>query len=274
MTETVPGWKAYLFVALQHVLPQHTLSGLMYLLARIRWRPLKDLLIGTFIRLYRIDMSQAAEPDPKAYPHFNAFFTRELRPEARPVDPDPQAVLSPVDGAISQVGRIAASRVIQAKGRDFSVEELLGGDAERARAFIGGSFATIYLAPNDYHRIHMPLDGDLLWTQHIPGRLFSVNATTAGLVPRLFARNERVACGFTTPAGSMTMVLIGAIFVGESRRSGPARSPRSRRALNSSARAWKINPCTLRGGPRWGVSIWARPWFCSSSRDESTGTRR
>jgi phosphatidylserine decarboxylase len=214
MTETVPGWKAYLFVALQHVLPQHTLSGLMYLLARIRWRPLKDLLIGTVIRLYRIDMSQAAEPDPKAYPHFNAFFTRELRPEARPVDPDPQAVLSPVDGAVSQVGRIAASRVIQAKGRDFSVEELLGGDAERARAFIGGSFATIYLAPNDYHRIHMPLDGDLLWTQHIPGRLFSVNATTAGLVPRLFARNERVACGFATPAGSMTMVLIGAIFVG------------------------------------------------------------
>jgi phosphatidylserine decarboxylase len=214
MTAPEQGWGARLFVALQHIIPQHTLSGFMYRLARVRWRTLKNLVIETFLRLYRIDMTEAIEPDPKAYPHFNAFFTRALRPDARPLDPDPQAILSSVDGAVSQIGHIVEGRVIQAKGRDFTVEELLGGDAARARAFAGGNFATIYLAPSDYHLMHMPLGGDLHWMQHIPGRLFSVNAKTADLVPRLFARNERVACGFETPAGTMAMVLVGAIFVG------------------------------------------------------------
>ena len=214
MTEPVRGVGARLFVALQHVLPQHLLSGLMYRLARVRWRLLKDLLIATFLRFYRIDMTEAAEPNAKAYVHFNAFFTRALRPDARPLDPDLLAVVSPVDGTISQSGRITAGRVIQAKGRDFTVEELLGGDPERARAFNGGTFATIYLAPSDYHRIHMPLGGDLAWMHHIPGRLFSVNTVTADLVPRLFARNERVACRFETELGAMAMVLVGAIFVG------------------------------------------------------------
>jgi phosphatidylserine decarboxylase len=205
---------ARLFVALQQILPQHALSSVMYRLARIRWRPFKDLLIGIVLRLYRIDMTEAEEPDPRAYPTFNAFFTRALRPDARPIDPDPLAILSPVDGAISQVGRIGSGRVIQAKGRDYSVEELLGGDAERAEAFTDGAFATIYLAPSDYHRIHMPLGGNLVWMRHVPGRLFSVNATTADLVPRLFARNERVVCQFETDAGAMAMALVGAIFVG------------------------------------------------------------
>ncbi|MFB1486922.1 MULTISPECIES: archaetidylserine decarboxylase [unclassified Thiocapsa] len=214
MTETVLGLGARLFVALQHVLPQHLLSALMYRLARVRWRPLKDLLIATFLRLYRIDMTEAAQPHAKTYAHFNAFFTRALMPDARPIDPDPLAIVSPVDGTISQSGRITACRVIQAKGRDYSVEELLGGDPKRARVFDGGTFATIYLAPSDYHRIHMPLGGDLAWMHHIPGRLFSVNNVTADLVPRLFARNERVACRFETDVGAMAMVLVGAIFVG------------------------------------------------------------
>ena len=214
MTEPVRGVGARLFVALQHVLPQHLLSALMYRLARVRWRPLKDLLIATFLRLYRIDMSEAVEPNAKAYAHFNAFFTRALKPDVRPLDADPRAVVSPVDGTISQSGRITAGRLIQAKGRDYTVEELLGGDPERARVFDGGTFATIYLAPSDYHRIHMPLGGDLVWMRHIPGRLFSVNALTADLVPRLFARNERVACRFETEVGAMAMVLVGAIFVG------------------------------------------------------------
>jgi phosphatidylserine decarboxylase len=231
MTEPVPGLGARLFVALQHLLPQHALSGLMYRLARVRWRPLKDLLIAAFLRLYRIDMTEASEPNPKAYPHFNAFFTRALRPDARPHDPDPQTVVSPVDGMVSQSGRIRSGRLIQAKGRDFTVEELLGGDPEQARTFSGGTFATIYLAPSDYHRIHMPLGGDFTWMQHIPGRLFSVNATTADLVPRLFARNERVVCRFDTELGAMAMVLVGAIFVGgiETVWSGevtPARTPK------------------------------------------------
>ncbi len=214
MTRSTTGWGARLFVATQHILPQHALSGLMYRLARVRWRPLKDLLIRTLLRLYRIDMSEAAETDPHAYVHFNAFFTRALRPDARPQDPDPKAIVSPVDGAISQIGTIDAGRLIQAKGRDFTVEELLGGNVERARAYAGGSFATLYLAPGDYHRIHMPLGGSLTWMRHVPGHLFSVNTATAALVPRLFARNERVICGFDTLTGEMGMVLVGAIFVG------------------------------------------------------------
>ncbi|RKT43254.1 archaetidylserine decarboxylase [Thiocapsa rosea] len=214
MTEPLRGVGARLFVALQHIIPQHPLSALMYRLARVRWRPLKDLLIAIVLRLYRIDMAEAAESNARAYVHFNAFFTRALRPDVRPLDPDPLAVVSPVDGTISQSGRITAGRVIQAKGRDYSVEELLGGDSERARVFDGGTFVTIYLAPSDYHRIHMPLGGDLAWMHHIPGRLFSVNNVTADLVPRLFARNERVACRFETDVGAMAMVLVGAIFVG------------------------------------------------------------
>lgn len=186
----------------------------MYGLARARWQPLKNLLIRAFLGLYRIDMTEASEPDPRAYPHFNAFFTRALRPGTRPPDADPLAVLCPVDGSVSQIGRIDGDRLIQAKGRDYRLGELLGGGAERTSAFAGGAFATLYLAPGDYHRIHMPLAGDLAWMRHLPGRLFSVNATTVALVPRLFARNERVACGFDTPAGAMAMVLVGAIFVG------------------------------------------------------------
>lgn len=213
MRESGPSLGARLFVAVQHILPHHALSDLMYRLARVRWRPLKDLLIAILLRLYRIDMTEAADPNPKSYAHFNAFFTRALRADARPGEPDPRAVVSPVDGTVSQCGRITAGRLIQAKGRDFTVAELLG-DPEQARAFIGGTFATIYLAPSDYHRIHMPLGGDLAWMQHIPGRLFSVNAATADLVPRLFARNERVACRFETDVGAMAMVLVGAIFVG------------------------------------------------------------
>lgn len=214
MTSGGSDWRSGAFIALQQALPQHALSGLMYRLARLRWRPLKDLLIWTLRRLYRIDMSEAERSDPRAYPHFNAFFTRALRPGARPLDPDPRAILCPVDGRISQIGRISAGRVIQAKGQDFSVAELLGGDAERAAAFMDGSFVTLYLAPGDYHRIHMPLAGTLVWMRHLPGRLFSVNATTAERVPGLFARNERVVCQFQTDAAALAMVLVGAIFVG------------------------------------------------------------
>lgn len=203
-----------LFVALQHILPQHGLSNLMYRLARIRWRPLKALLIRLFARLYRIDMTQALEPDLSAYPHFNAFFTRALKPGARPMDPDPRALRCPVDGAISQIGPITDGCLIQAKGHQYRVEDLLGLVPGSEHPFDGGQFATIYLSPNDYHRIHMPIAGSLTEMLHVPGRLFSVNATTAGLVPGLFARNERVVCRFDTDAGHMALVMVGAIFVG------------------------------------------------------------
>lgn len=214
MTTPDPRWHDRLFVAFQHLLPQHLLSSLMYRLTRVEWRPFKALLIGGFIRAFDIRMEEAAESDPSAYPSFNALFTRALRPEARPLDPAPEAVLSPVDGTVSQIGSIRDGMLIQAKGHGYSVRDLLGGPPDAGRSFDGGAFATIYLSPRDYHRIHMPLAGTLTEMIHIPGRLFSVNAATTALVPGLFARNERVACLFSGDAGPMAVVLVGAIFVG------------------------------------------------------------
>jgi len=203
-----------LFVAVQHLLPQHLLSALMYRVARWRWRPFRDVLIGWFVRHYRVDMSLAAEPDPKSYPSFNAFFTRALRPGARPLAADPETLLCPADGALSQMGEIRDGFLFQAKGHSYTALDLLGGDAREAASFAGGAFATIYLSPRDYHRVHMPLEGVLTAMTHIPGRLFSVNAVTARAVPGLFARNERVVCLFDTSVGPMALILVGAIFVG------------------------------------------------------------
>ncbi len=205
---------ARLFVGLQRVLPQHLLSLLMYRVARIEWAPLKNLMIRTYVRLVGVDMGAAAQPEPTAYPHLNAFFTRALRPDARPLDPDPRAVLSPVDGTISQFGTITDGRIIQAKGLDYSVSDLLGGRGEAHHLFDGGRFATIYLSPRDYHRIHMPLAGELAEMTYFGGRLYSVNQATAARVPGLFARNERVLCLFGTELGPLAVVLVGAIFVG------------------------------------------------------------
>ena len=156
-------------------------------------------------------MSEAADPDPTSYASFNAFFTRPLREDARsPAEAD---VICPADGAISQLGDIRGGRIFQAKGQSFSTWELLGGDAERAELFADGRFATIYLSPRDYHRVHMPLAGRLTATSYIPGKLFSVNQVTAENVPRLFARNERLVCYFDTAAGPMAMILVGAMVV-------------------------------------------------------------
>ncbi len=214
MSDHLHGLLARLYVGLQGMLPQHALSRLMYRLARVEWAPLRIPLVWVFIRVTGIRMAEAAEPDPGRYRHLNALFTRTLRPGLRPLDPDPASVLSPVDGTLSQIGSIEAGRLIQAKGQDFGLAELLGGQPEVARPFDGGAFATLYLSPKDYHRIHMPLSGDLTEMAHVAGRLFSVNGITAALVPGLFARNERVVCRFDTPAGPMAMVLVGAIFVG------------------------------------------------------------
>jgi phosphatidylserine decarboxylase len=213
-TDRDSSWGARLFVGLQHLLPQHLLSRLMYRLARVESPPLKRWMIRTYVRQVGVDLSVAAQPDLSAYPHLNAFFTRALRPEARPLDPAPEAVLSPVDGTISQIGTITDGRIIQAKGHDYSVSDLLGGQTDAPHSFAGGSFATIYLSPRDYHRIHMPLAGDLAAMTYLGGRLFSVNAVTAALVPGLFARNERVVCRFDSEAGPMAVILVGAIFVG------------------------------------------------------------
>ena len=203
----------HLFSLPQYILPQHFLSGVMHRMARCENRPWKNAFIKTIVRLYEVDLDEAKETDPEAYASFNAFFTRVLKPDARPQCSDPDTLLCPADGAISQIGKITVGSIFQAKGRYFNALELLGGDVERAKPFANGKFATIYLSPRDYHRLHMPLSGTLREMVHVPGRLFSVNAATVNTVPNLFAHNERVAAIFDTEAGPMALVLVGAIFV-------------------------------------------------------------
>jgi phosphatidylserine decarboxylase len=226
-----------LFVGLQYLLPQHLLSGLMFRLTRLRMGRLTQFAIRGFVRVFGVDLSEAQAAEPAAYPTFNAFFTRALREGARPLDPAPDTIVSPVDGVISQIGQIESGRIFQAKGQEFGCQELIGGDASLAGRFDGGAFATLYLSPRDYHRIHMPLDGRLRSTIHVPGRLFSVNPTTAAAVPRLFARNERVVCLFDTALGPMALVLVGAIFVGsiETVWSGRITPPRARKIIRVQA---------------------------------------
>lgn len=197
---------------LQHALPHRLLTRLVYRATRWTWRPWKNWLIERVVRAYDVDMHEAAEPDPLAYPHFNAFFTRALKPGARPADPAPGAILCPADGRVSQAGTIGAGRVMQAKGQDFSVAELLGDEAA-AIPYRDGRFVTVYLSPRDYHRVHMPLDGELTETVHIPGRLFSVAPFAVQGIPRLFARNERLVCHFDGAAGPFAVVMVGAMLV-------------------------------------------------------------
>jgi phosphatidylserine decarboxylase len=202
-----------LFVWLQHLLPQHAISRLVLRATRQRAPWFKNLLTAGFLRLYRVDMEEARESDPYRYGSFNEFFTRELKAGRRPVAADPRAVASPVDGCVSECGRIEHGRLLQAKGRDYALTDLLA-DQPWAAAFAGGSFATIYLAPFNYHRIHMPIAGRLLDTIYVPGRLFSVNGTTARGVARLFARNERILTLFGGVPGRFAVVLVGALNVG------------------------------------------------------------
>lgn len=195
---------------MQYPLPQHAISRLAGSLAECRSPRLKNALIRTFIRRFGVDMREALEPDYRAYATFNDFFTRALKADARPLG---EGVTSPADGTLSQFGRIAAGELVQAKGHRFSARTLLGGDAELADTFAGGSFATVYLSPKDYHRVHMPMTGTLRETIYVPGRLFSVNQATAGYVPGLFARNERLVCIFDTANGPLAVVLVGAMIV-------------------------------------------------------------
>ena len=200
-------------VLLQYILPHRALSRLVYRATRWTFAPWKNWLIGSIVRNYAVDMSEAAQPDARAYPHFNAFFTRALRPGARLADADPAAVLSPADGRISQTGRIVAGRIFQAKGHDYTAAELLGGDEAAAAPYRDGCFINVYLSPRDYHRVHMPLQGTLRETVHVPGRIFSVAPFAVAAIPRLFARNERLVCHFDGEHGPFAVVLVGALLV-------------------------------------------------------------
>lgn len=192
---------------------QHILSRLAGKLAfcRIKW--IKNTCIDWFIARYGVDMRQASEPSPHRYPHFNAFFTRALRHDARPIAQDDHAIISPADGKISQMGSVTHGHLLQAKGMTFSLMALLGGEHGLSLTFQSASFATIYLSPADYHRVHSPLSCRLTQTIYVPGRLFSVNDRSSAKVPRLFARNERVIALFETPLGKIAVIFVGALIV-------------------------------------------------------------
>ncbi|MGC9456136.1 MAG: archaetidylserine decarboxylase [Halothiobacillaceae bacterium] len=219
-------------VSLQYLLPHHLISRLIFTMAR--WRiPLVPWMIRRFVATFKVNLDEAEHADPAAYPSFNEFFTRALQPGVRPMpvfDPQDPVLLSPVDGRISQMGEIGHGRILQAKGRHYSLIELLGGDLDVAEPFLHGRFATIYLSPRDYHRVHMPCGGRLTRMIHVPGRLFSVSELTVRSVNRIFTRNERVVTLWDTPQGPVAMVLVGAINVGaiETVWSGLVTPPRGR----------------------------------------------
>lgn len=205
--------KGKLFIIFQHLVPQHTLSRLVGALAACRLGCVKTPFIRWFAKRYAVDLDEAKCSDPSQFKNFNDFFTRELKPGLRVIDTNDEAMVSPADGAINQLGNITKGTLLQAKGRHFSLVGLLGGDPELAEPFQEGCFCTVYLSPKDYHRVHMPYAGTLTRMIHVPGKLFSVNQYTSENVDNLFARNERVVCFFETEHGPMALVLVGAMIV-------------------------------------------------------------
>ena len=201
------------FARLQSIIPQHLLSRGIAKLAdsQIPW--IKNTFIQWFVKHYQVDLSEAKIETARGFKSFNEFFTRELKPGRRPICSDENAIASPADGAISELGDIELGSIMQAKGQYYSLSQLLAGNAEQCNTYMGGKFATIYLSPKDYHRVHMPLDGELLNTTYVPGDLFSVNQATANQVPGLFARNERLICEFANEKGKFIMILVGAMIV-------------------------------------------------------------
>jgi phosphatidylserine decarboxylase len=205
---------ARLFILFQWVVPQHVVTAIVFRLAQIQNVAVKNFFIRRFVSAYKVDIDEVATPVPDGFANFNAFFTRELADGARPVNADNSTITSPADGAVSAAGTIEKDTLIQAKGMRYTVEDLLSTDLHEAREFHGGRFATVYLAPFNYHRVHAPLAGRLRAVRYVPGDLFSVNAVTAQFVPRLFSRNERLVCHFVTDAGPFALIFVGAMNVG------------------------------------------------------------
>ena len=227
-----PGFLDYLKTWPLFLLPQHFLSALMHWFMRIKSPTFKNWQITAFIKLFKVNMHEALYEDVSSFADFNEFFTRQLKPQARPDITDENELCCPVDGAISEFGDIVDNQLLQAKGHSFDLLELLAGDDALADQFRNGRFATIYLSPRDYHRIHMPVNGTLRSMTHVPGRLFGVNEASVKTIPHLFSRNERVITVFDTPAGSMALILVGAIFVSsiETRWHGVVTPPRHKSA--------------------------------------------
>ena len=204
--------KQQIFIRAQRAVPQHKLSRVIGKVAASENPLVKNAVIAAFKAQYGIDMSIAEQGNALKFKSFNEFFTRSLKDGARAIDADAGSIVSPADGAISQLGKIEAGDIFQAKGQSFSVEKLIA-DPQLAEPFKNGEFATVYLSPKDYHRVHMPFAGTLTETLYVPGELFSVNQTTAENIPGLFARNERMVCLFDTELGRMAVVLVGAMIV-------------------------------------------------------------
>lgn len=196
------------------LLPHHFLNACMHEATRCRFRPWKNWQIRWFVQRYRVNLDEAQYQDASDFTDFNDFFTRALRADARPIDYGEDTLVCPADGQLSSFGSITHNRLFQAKGKAYALSALLGGDIDLARHFEGGRFLTVYLSPRDYHRVHMPVSGELRQMIHVPGRLFSVNSASAAHVNQLFARNERVISLFDTSLGSLAVILVGALFVG------------------------------------------------------------
>lgn len=203
-----------LFMLFQRLLPKYLLTTLVYHLARVRAYAIKNFLIRRFVSFYGVNVEEAALPIPDGFESFNAFFTRELAPGARTVDSGAATIVSPVDGTVSAVGKIDDDQIFQAKGLRYSLSDLLSADLQEGDNYVGGHFATIYLAPYNYHRVHAPLAGQLRVAHYVPGDLYSVNATTARRLPGLFARNERLVCHFSSDHGPWVLIFVGAMNVG------------------------------------------------------------
>ena len=212
MQNSSTNWSEKILGWLFTILPHHLISRIVFYFTRVK-SPLATPVIRWFIKVFNVDMSDAVIQDISSFPTFNEFFIRSLKEGSRPVADGEFELASPVDGTVSQCGDIMNDHLFQAKGQFYSTQDLLGGDPLLAKLFSGGRFATIYLAPYNYHRIHMPIEGHLKKMIHVPGRLFSVAQWTVRAIPGLFARNERVVCLFSTPSGPMAMILVGAINV-------------------------------------------------------------
>ncbi|HSX21103.1 MAG TPA: archaetidylserine decarboxylase [Gammaproteobacteria bacterium] len=236
----------------QHLLPHKIVSKIADLSANCEVTWIKNFLINYFIQRYAVKMHEAIQEDPFAYTSYNKFFTRQLKPQFRPIDSNPLAIISPADGALAQFGKITENQIMQAKGHTYSVQDLLANDSN-ASHFINGTFATVYLAPKDYHRVHMPLGGRLIKMIYVPGKLFSVNTHAADNIPNVFARNERVVAIFETSAGPMAIVLVGAMIVGsiETVWAGKITPPHSKKIR--SEQYDKVAPIVIGKGEEMGL---------------------
>ena len=241
----------YIKVWPQYIIPQHSLSKLMYWLTRVQFKPWKNFMIKLIINLYKVDMKQAAKENVADYVSFNDFFTRYLKPESRTYQIDKNNIISPVDGAISQIGKLNGDKIIQAKGKDYSLNQLLANDTESINKLNDGTFTTLYLSPRDYHRIHMPVTGKLIKSIYVPGDLFAVNNATVRNVDKLFARNERFISLFETDLGLMAQIMVGAIFVGSMNTVwlGQITPAKKRECI---IKEYKDEPLTLKQGQEFG----------------------